>query len=487
MKKINTILKNKVFWYMGTRYLTYALQFFTTLLIAVILGTEGFGIWSFLILIVNFFNIVDWGIPNSLSVLLVQEKSNEDGRRRYITSGVALLAGMSFVALILFVFARYVRVPLLAKYEAGSYLPYLLVIVVLAYYNKLFQSVYRVRNRLFEVAFGQSIVPVAMFLMVVIIRENRIDYLIGAYVVGNVLALILYILRGEVALTSRFSKRDLLVLGTKGIWLFLYNSAFYFIMYVMSVGVSRWYTVEEYGMYNFAYTVSSAIVLLVDSFTFIVFPKMIDVLRTQDKEYCKQTLSKIRVNYTTVIHLLVYLILPVFYILCLFLDGYSDSCRAMCLSALALIPYSNAFGLNTYLIANNRERVLSLVSLGCLVLNVFLFVILTKLLRVPYDMVFLAVIISYTVYSLVCAILTNSKLSDVRSGFLYNIRYTYPFRQIVPYIIALISVFVGVYFECPYLLLLPSVCFLICNKSEMKQVMGVFRSIVERPQLIDLD
>lgn len=50
----------------------------------------------------------------------------------------------------------------------------------------------------------------------------------------------------------------------------------------MSFGVSLLYTVEEYGKYNFAYTLSNAVVLLIDSFTFIIFPKMIDRLKSTD-------------------------------------------------------------------------------------------------------------------------------------------------------------------------------------------------------------
>ena len=73
---LKAILGNKVLWYMCSRYMTYILQFVTTLIIAITLGPESFGIWSFLLLIINFFNIVDFGISNSLSVLLVQDKLN---------------------------------------------------------------------------------------------------------------------------------------------------------------------------------------------------------------------------------------------------------------------------------------------------------------------------------------------------------------------------------------------------------------------------
>lgn len=91
---------------------------------------------------------------------------------------------------------------------------------------------------------------------------------------------------------------------------------------------------------------------------------------------------------------------------------YSDAYRALCLSALALIPYSNAFGLNTYLIANNKERVLSLISIGCLILNIVFFNVLTLVFSIPYDMVFLSIILSYIIYAICCAVTKSEKIKN---------------------------------------------------------------------------
>ncbi len=367
---LKAILGNKVLWYMCSRYMTYILQFITTLIIAITLGPESFGIWSFLLLIINFFNIVDFGISNSLSVLLVQDKLNIVNSKKHISSGIFITGIISLLVLMMYFTALILDIPLLAKYNAKNYLPYILIVILISYFNKLFSSVYRVHNKLFEIAFYQSIIPFILFLLVIVLKKGEITFLVGAYLLGSILSLLLFVLRGDIVLSKNISTSNINTVVQKGIWLFLYNSAFYFIIYTMSFGVSLLYTVEEYGKYNFAYTLSNAVVLLIDSFTFIIFPKMIDRLKSTDEIYCKQTIDTIRSNYTTIIHLLIYLALPVFYLFCMIITKYSDAYRALCLSALALIPYSNAFGLNTYLIANNKERVLSLISIGCLILNI---------------------------------------------------------------------------------------------------------------------
>ena len=47
-KFLSTILRNKIFLYVGTRYVTYAFQFIASFYIALKLGPVGFGVWSFI-------------------------------------------------------------------------------------------------------------------------------------------------------------------------------------------------------------------------------------------------------------------------------------------------------------------------------------------------------------------------------------------------------------------------------------------------------
>lgn len=485
---LKAILGNKVLWYMCSRYMTYILQFITTLIIAITLGPESFGIWSFLLLIINFFNIVDFGISNSLSVLLVQDKLNIVNSKKHISSGIFITGIISLLVLVMYFTALILDIPLLAKYNAKNYLPYILIVILISYFNKLFSSVYRVHNKLFGIAFYQSIIPFLLFLLVIILKKGEIAFLIGAYVLGSILSLLLFLLRGDIVLSKNISTSNINTVVQKGIWLFLYNSAFYFIIYTMSFGVSLLYTVEEYGKYNFAYTLSNAVVLLIDSFTFIIFPKMIDRLKSTDDIYCKQTIYTIRSNYTTIIHLLIYLALPVFYFFCMIITKYSDVHRALCLSALALIPYSNAFGLNTYLIANNKERVLSLISIGCLILNIVFFNILILVFSIPYDMVFLSIIFSYIIYAIWCAVPISENITGCCRKKLYSyVMYTYPLRQVIPYIVAIGIIFVVFNYHYPLLLFLPCFIFILLNKSRIKKLMKVMITIVIKPQVVDLD
>lgn len=87
---VSTVFKNKVFLYLGSRYITYALQFATSFYIALKLGPTSFGIWSFILLLINFYYIVDFGISNSINILLVQDKENEVRCLNHILSSIII-------------------------------------------------------------------------------------------------------------------------------------------------------------------------------------------------------------------------------------------------------------------------------------------------------------------------------------------------------------------------------------------------------------
>ena len=70
----------------------------------------------------------------------------------------------------------------------------------------------------------------------------------------------------------------------KGLYLFLYNSCFYFILISIRTIISVNYTVEEFGYFTFSFTIANAVMLLLDSFNTILFPKTIDLMSSDDNK-----------------------------------------------------------------------------------------------------------------------------------------------------------------------------------------------------------
>lgn len=487
MKRLLTkLLKNKVFLYMISRYATYALQFITTLLIAIKLGPTDFGVWSFVLLVVGFFNIVDLGISNSINVILVHDKDNEELCATHIKSVIIINSIISLLVLVLFVIVSLLDVPLLEKYHADVYYVYILLIVIFFYFNKSFASIYRVKNRLLEVALYQSTVPVLLFLSVVLISGGvLINYLVGSYLVGYLIVLIIFLAGGQVKLNGRVSGSDIRYVSGKGFWLFMYNSAFYLILYLTSVLVSANYTVDEFGKFNFSVTLSNAIVLLIDAFGFIIFPKMIDRLSGQDYSAIKRVIDGIRLNYTTIVSSLIYAALPVFYFFCLLMHKYEDTGLPLCLAALSLVPYTFAFGINTFLIAQSQEKRLSLVSTLSLAFNICLSIFLIKVLHISYALSFLSILIAYSIYTILCTFLQFKRMGETKS-FLQLVFYAFPLRQLIPFLSAVIVVYLAFSRQMPILLIVPLALFSLLNIYQYKEVIGSIKAIVNTPTIVDL-
>lgn len=471
---------------MISRYATYALQFITTLMIAVKLGPTEFGIWSFVLLVVGFFNIIDFGISNSINVILVHDKENKELCATHIKSVIIINAIISLIVLLLFIAVCYIDVPLLEKYHADLYYVYILLIVVFFYFNKSFASIYRVKNRLLEVALYQSTAPILLFLSVVLISgPTLINYLVGSYVIGYFIVLLIFILGGQVIVNGRLSIKDIRYVSGKGFWLFMYNSAFYLILYLTSVFVSAYYTVDEFGKFNFSVTLSNAIVLLIDAFGFIIFPKMVDRLSGNDYPSVQKVIDAVRLNYTTMICSLIYLALPVFYFFCMLMRKYEDTGMSLCFAALSLLPYAAAFGINTFLIAQNQEKRLSVLSSICLIFNLGLTILLIGILHVDYALTFLSVLISYMLYTLLCAYLQFKRMGD-RPSFMGLLFYAFPLRQLIPFVVAIIVVYISFTLQMPVLLFLPLIVFSLMNTKQFVEVIGSIRSIVNSPNIVDL-
>lgn len=481
---IKKVSRNKVFLYMGSRYITYALQFVTSLIIAFKLGPESFGIWSFILLIINLFNVIDFGVSNSVNVLLVQDKYDSEKANAHIMSSVIITSGICLVAFVLYiVVASCPNMELVNKYQIADYLPYILFIVVVAYYNKLFAAIYRVKNRLFEIALYQSIVPVLLLVSILSFSKNTIWFLLLSYLVGYSVSIFVFLVRKQIPFGGKLSFRDIGMVGAKGFWLFLYNGCFYLIMYTTSFFISYNYDVGEYGKYNFAYTLAHAIVMLIDAFGFVVFPKMIDRLRMADSQ-TSETIAFIRTNYMTLIYVLLFFALPCFYFLCKFVPQYSDAARALCVTGLTLLPYANAFGMNTFLIAQNKERILSSVSMLCLLINVLLSVLFTMGIHVAFDLVIFATLISYIVYTFFCALLTMKSLGD-RVTLLSVLEKAFPSSFLIPFLLGvLITLFQA---DNLFLLFIPFCAFCLLNWKNLTSVGKTLIKIMNNPAVVDLN
>ena len=161
--KLSDIIKNKVVIYLASRYLTYFLYFVTSLVVASKLGPFYFGIWGFVLLLINYFQQIHFGIHNSFNVLYVQNRDSEKECKNYVANALALEGYLGIIICILFVVYTICGSSWFEKYDADKYVIWICLIAILQHFNTMLINLFRVKNMLGSVAFCQTIVVVLQF------------------------------------------------------------------------------------------------------------------------------------------------------------------------------------------------------------------------------------------------------------------------------------------------------------------------------------
>jgi len=483
--QILKIIKNKVLLYLATRYITYGLQFVIGLVVADKLGAYYLGVYGFIQLILMYFTNINFGINNSLNILLVHHKEDNEICERYIATSLIIIGWMSLVVIMIYATSLFVSPSSFERYHADKYFFWICVIAILQYLNNIFMTVMRVRNKLNLVTFMQSFnVLLNFFCIFLFSGQALITSLVCCLLISNTTYIILAYRNGIVPKKKYFSnehalQREILM---KGFYLFVYNSCFYFIIISIRTIISKYYTVEEFGIFTFSYSLGNALMLLSGALSFVVFSKLIDRLSSTDMGVVDRTLYDISASYVTSCHLLIYVALPLFPLIITFLPKYASGITAMNLIALTVIVTTNTMGYGMLLMGRGKERTLAMVSLLSLLLNIALALVLVNVLYVSFTHVIIATTVTYILFTLMVVIFALRSIGG-RLDIVHIANATFPIRLFIPYIIALSLALL----DKETLIWLPLLVFILINHREIKLLFGKYiKKIIIKPDFVDL-
>ena len=480
---IKKVSNNKVFIYMITRYFVYFLQFLTTLLIANKLGPYFMGIWGFIVLLISYFHQCHFGIANSLNVLIVQHKNDNNYCTDIIGNSFILTGYLSILVIVVYFASSLLDISIFKKYQVDSFFLFICIIAILQYVNLVVINVFRVQNRLIHVSFCQSIIIVLNFVGIFFLSGmNLLYYFIFGHLFGNIIILFLAFKSGIIPkihqIQARFKTQKIIL--NKGLMLFLYNSCFMFIIVSIKTIISSNYDVKEFGIFAFSFTLGQSVVLLLDTFSFILFPKLIDKLSSSDYSKVKNTIHTIRVGYISTAHLLVYIALIIFPYFLHYFPKYSGSLTTLNLIVLTILMNVNHFGYSSLLIARNKEKTSATISLISLAINIGLGLLFAKIFKVEFSYVIIATMLTYVFFCYVI-MLEGIKLINIKNHS-YVIKNFFPIRLFLPFLFAfLISIF-----QYDQYIWIPLFLFLILNISEIKEILDLVKKVVYHPNLINV-
>jgi len=480
---IKKLLANPIIIYLASRYGTYALQFIVSLIIAGKLGPYYMGLYGVVLLILNYFAQFHLGIANSLNILLVHHKNESEKYVDYVNNSLFLVSLLGGVIISLFLYYWLFGINSIQELQIDEYLPYICGIAVLEHFDGVFTNILRVKNFVTQISIIQSL-NVLLNVSVVAFFDGRklVLALIISLLVSNILKAVIAVAckiipRVSFLYLSKNTQHELL---SKGFYLFIYNSCLMFVLIVVRTLISSNYSLEQFGVFTFSFTIANAVMLLLDSLAFIIFPKLIDMLSSIDMQQIKKSLGQINDIYISTAHLFIYIAMILFPVLLMFMPQYENSQTSMNLIALTVLVSTNTFGYTSFLLAQNKEMNAALLAFSTMVLSIVLGLVFVKLLKVEFHYVVISTMITYFVYSIACMFVGERIIGEF--SLMKALKNTFPVRLFLPFSIALVFSIL----KLNELLFLSLVIYVILNISTLKSLLDFVKKLVTNPNISNI-
>jgi O-antigen/teichoic acid export membrane protein len=473
------MLRNKIVKYIFSRYAIYVLQLANTLVLAEKLSSYYFGIWAFIQMILLYFAHFDLGIPSSFNAVaaIYQRK------KRYVAihfySALTLICILSLIVLFLTTFFDY---DIGSKFKFNKYLFYVIPIIVLTYFNKLLMNLYRVYNKLNQIAFYQASTPIAICLSYILFKHDLIEHILLGIILANVLSLLFFIFYLPVKNKVNLSLRAMKSIQKSGIYYFFYNTSFYFVLLSTRSIIGFYYTVEEFGFFNFALSISSIIELSINSILFLIFPKLINKLSLADNQNSGFIIKTMQKNYVAMVSVLSYLFISFYPILISYFPEYKSSVMAFNLVVLTNLIYSNCYSYPILLMSRKRERILAGLAFFLLIINLLFTSTLVFVFKVGFSYAILGSAVAYIIYTILVTRFALKEINEYQNSF-QLIRKIFPTVQVIPII------FTGVLilFSAPAMLYITILfLYLTLNFRTCIELLSTIRYIVFKPNTLDI-
>jgi len=481
LKILKMAITNKVVLFVLFGYATYFIQLINSLFIAVYLGPYYLGIWGFISLVIQYISLANFGISNSTNAIASINRHKEWYLSKLLGTAFGMLIGLSILVLFFFLFNRMFNINIGEKYNFVEFLPFILLIAIFGYFNTLMLNFLRIFGKLYEIALSQSLFPILVLLLITHLKGK--DLLWGIMVV-NCFAVIfsfcMFLIRCPVKFRISLITRLIKKIQRKGFHLFISNTAFYLILLSTRSFVSAFYGVAEFGYFTFSFLLSNSILLLLESLSFLIYPKMLNRFATGTPKKIHILINNIRDTYITVSHILIHAAILVFPIFLVVFPQYETSSSAFKMISLTIVLVTNSFCNSGLLVAKNKENKLGFLALIVLFVNVIITFVTVKYLRISFSFVIFSTMLSYLIFNYWIGVISLNLL-NLNNNFICVIREVFPFKLFLPYSVSVIFVFLNVkniFFILPFILIL------FMNIKSIFNVFSISRKLLNNSELV---
>ncbi|WP_282787928.1 lipopolysaccharide biosynthesis protein [Flavobacterium croceum] len=482
-KSIIESFKNPAVYFVFSRYFTYAVQFVNSLFIAVYLGSYYLGIWGFLNIIISYVFNLNFGVSQAANILILTNKENEKFSKKIINNGFTLTTILSILTLLFFLTVKIFRFKFGLKYDFNTYFIPMLVIVFFTHLNIFMSNIYRVYNQLGKTVLYQSLFPLLLLLIIPFYREKELLwYMVLLNSLVYLVSFLVFIFNFPIKLQFDFDMEFVKRILSKGLYLFLYNSSFYLILLSTRSFISNYYKVEEFGQFTFSFSLANIALLLLESLSFVIFPKIINKFSTESEEKIKNMLQDLRIVFITLSHFMIHTAIMLYPFMMLFLSQYKDSIKSFQFIALTILIYENSYGYQGLLLAKNKEKLLSYLSIFALFINVLVIYFFVAIIHVTIEKAIIATLITYFLY--VLSVGYFGRILVYKKTSLFETIYDlFPIKLMLPYSISLIIAF---YFNNIIYNIIPFFIYMVLNFSDLLKLKNMALKLIKNKNVIKI-
>jgi O-antigen/teichoic acid export membrane protein len=427
-------LKSSVVQFIVTKYIGYGLQIIVALLTAKYLGLFYFGIYGFVNLALQYLSYSNMGVQYSLNVLLSTDKVISIKKAELLLSNaIVVTITIGVLILILMILGDFSGLLIhLDKYLFHNYFILLLLISLVQSVNNIFINIYRLFNKLNLINFSIILPGILALICLAFFKEKNLFYsLLGSILISQIIILILFFIKSPVQVIFKFDRPSVRTLINKGFYLLIYNLSFYLILLTARSLVSYNYKVEDFALFNFANSLTMAVMMLIGSIGFLIFPKMLNKFSNLDEGNTIHFMEKSRKIYLTSMFFIVYLSLAFLPLVFKILPNYRNSINTIVILLVSQLILENCFGYSALLIQRGKEKILTVYGYISVGIVLCLGIVSTWILNMSYEYVAVAVLLSVILYShLVIRFGIRESKQDKNTlqllGYIYNYKYYLP-------------------------------------------------------------
>ena len=451
-KSVSSFLKNKYVVFTISRYFGFFIKFLQSIYIAASLGPYYFGLWGFILMLIEYLKYSSIGLEHSVNVelsTLEKKPSNDKKIGEIIFNSLIPIFLVSILMIIGVVIIKLGKYDFGAKYNLLEFLFYIIGFIIVNNFHLILTNVYRSYLKFNKIIFSELLFGLLPFLTIFFFSK---EYLLRAIIISMIIARLIGLLAFVINFKFPFSwklnysfVKSLIIIG---FGLLVYNVSYSLVFLSANSVISVFYSVEEFGFFTLAFSVTSATMLGLKAITYAVYPKVLFNLRDGlIDENIKEYISKMTTIYSLVVCLVVVIMVVVLPILFYFIPEYSPISVSLNWLLLAQAFYAFSFIHSSMIFARKKQSYVVKITLILLAIFIFIYLVIGYN-HLDYNLIAMSITTFVVIYSILQINFAN-KLINNNVTWLEIIISVFRLRMIFPIIFSMAMNYLGLYYLSP--------------------------------------